>query len=183
MFYLVLDSLGWLGTSSNLTWLCLSLLTSSWCYGGSAGSGWQAVDLSASIWFLILQHTGLDSFPWWSQSSKFNKRADFSKQDLFKPQLVLYLLMSHWPKQVKWPTQIQDHGEINLAFCVRTCRISFQWCEYREGKNLAILTVYHREIIEILLMEILKTKETIIFLNIFNVNLLRVYFCFQQWPV
>lgn len=30
----------------------------------------------------------------------------------FKPQLLSHFLMSHWLKQVKWPTQTQDYGEI-----------------------------------------------------------------------
>lgn len=129
--------------------------------GGSPGSGWQAVGLSACIWLLILQQPGLDSFAWWSQSSKYSKRASFRKQDPFKSQLLSYLPMSHLPKRVKWLTQVHNHGEINFAFGGRICR--FQGCECRERKNMAILTISHGEGVEYLFMEILREKIDLLF--------------------
>lgn len=88
-----------------------------------------------------------------------NKRVSFNKQDLFKSHFVSYLLMFHWQEQVKWPTQIQGDGEINLIFCGRICSTRFQGYECRERKNLTILTVYHREVAESFLMKILGKKR------------------------
>lgn len=128
--------------------------------GGSAGSGCQAVELGACIWLLVLQQPGLDSSAWWSQSSK-DRRASFNKRDPSESRHASCLLMSHWPKQVKWPTQLQDCREISFAFCGRICRC--QEHEGRERKNLAILTIPHRAVMESPFMEILKKKINLLF--------------------
>ena len=47
----------------------------------------------------------------------------------------------------------------------------FQGCEYREMKNLAILMVYHREITENLLREILRPKKNHHFSEYFQCQL------------
>ena len=80
--------------------------------------GWQAVwrlaKLSAgaplfpSVWALILQQAGLDSYMWWFQGSKCSrKRLSSNVQALFKP--LLYLI-SYWARSVTWPRQAY-HGK------------------------------------------------------------------------
>lgn len=115
--------------------------------GGSAGSGCQAAELGACRWLLALQQPGLDSSAWWSQSSK-DRRASFNKRDPFEPRHASCLLMSHW-----------TNGR--FAFCGRICRC--QEHEGRERKNLAILTIPHRVVMESPFVEILKKKIDLLF--------------------
>lgn len=39
------------------------------------------------------------------RSFRHSRRASLDVQVLFKPLLVIYLLISYWPKQAIWPTQ------------------------------------------------------------------------------
>lgn len=116
----------------------------------------------------MLKHSGLvlpcgfSSSSWlaWAHSygglrATCNQRVGLSKSDFSSLSLCHTVNVLLLPKQVKWPTQIEDLGERDFAFCGRICGIRFQECECRQGNKLAIVTIYHKEVVESLLMEIL----------------------------
>ena len=71
---------------------------------------------------------------------KEQKRANSNTPGLFKPLLVSHLLMSHWPKDVTWPSQDSRKGEIDLLeeeTVKSVCKLYVSIANaYRDGYNV-----------------------------------------------
>lgn len=117
---------GWAG-SAYLCW------PHHWCCGGSAGSGWRTVDLSASTWLLILQQAGLGSLVWWSQSSKCNKRASFNEEDFQASACVMLVnILLIKTSQMANPDSRSWRNKLCLLWKDLQHQISSLWVQRRE---------------------------------------------------
>ena len=70
------------------------------------------------------------------RSFRHSRRASLDVQVLFKPLLVIYLLISYWPKQAIWPTQ-REGVEIQTPLLDgKICHITLQGQMHRKGHNV-----------------------------------------------